>query len=86
MQSVSLLTCDASPNQLAASIHDRMPVILADPEAQHAWLDPALGADEALELCGALAVERLSARPANPAVNKAGEPELEGPELLVAQA
>ncbi|MCW3026695.1 MAG: hypothetical protein JWM29_2127 [Solirubrobacterales bacterium] len=86
VQSVSLLTCDASPNRLAAGIHDRMPVILADRDAQQAWLDPALGADEALELCGALPVERLSARPANPAVNKAGEPELEGPALLVAQA
>ncbi|MCW2971331.1 MAG: hypothetical protein JWO23_2458 [Solirubrobacterales bacterium] len=86
VQSVSLLTCDASPNRVAAGIHDRMPVILADREAQQAWLDPALGAEEALELCGALPVERLSARPANPAVNKAGEPELEGPALLVAQA
>lgn len=85
VHSVSLLTCDASSNPVAAAIHDRMPVILADPDAQQAWLDPALGAEEALELCGALPVERLSARPANPAVNKAGEPELEGPGLLVAR-
>jgi putative SOS response-associated peptidase YedK len=85
VQSVSLLTCDSSPNRVAASIHDRMPVILADRDAQQAWLDPALGAEEALGLCGPLPVERLSAHPANPAVNKAGEPELEGPELLVAQ-
>jgi putative SOS response-associated peptidase YedK len=86
VQSVSLLTCDAAPNRVAAGIHDRMPVILADRDAQQAWLDPVLGAEEALELCGALPVQRLSARPANPAVNKAGEPELEGPALLVAQA
>jgi len=85
VHSVSLVTCDASSNPVAAAIHDRMPVILADPDAQQAWLDPALGAEEALELCGALPVERLSARPANPAVNKAGEPELEGPGLLVAR-
>jgi putative SOS response-associated peptidase YedK len=85
VQSVSLLTCDSSPNRVAASIHDRMPVILADRDAQQAWLDPALGAEEALGLCGPLPVERLSAQPANPAVNKAGEPELEGPQLLVAQ-
>ncbi len=84
IHSVALLTCDAAPNRVAAAIHDRMPVILADREAQQAWLDPALGAEEALELCGALAGERLSARPANPAVNRAGEPELEGPELLLA--
>jgi putative SOS response-associated peptidase YedK len=86
VQSVSLLTCDASPNRVAAGIHDRMPVILADRDVQQAWLDPALGAEEALELCGALPVARLSARPANPAVNKAGVPELEGPELLAVPA
>jgi putative SOS response-associated peptidase YedK len=82
VQSVALLTCDSAPNRVAAAIHDRMPVILADREAQQAWLDPALGAQEALALCGALPAERLSARPANPAVNRAGVPELEGPELL----
>jgi putative SOS response-associated peptidase YedK len=86
VQSVSLLTCDASPNRVAAGIHDRMPVILADRDAQLAWLDPALGAEEALELCAPLPSERLSAQAANPAVNKAGEPELEGPGLLLAPA
>jgi putative SOS response-associated peptidase YedK len=84
--SVSLLTCDAAPNRVAASIHDRMPVILADAEAQRAWLDHSLGAEEALALCGALPASRLSARAANPAVNKAGNLGAEGPELLVAPA
>jgi putative SOS response-associated peptidase YedK len=84
LHSVALLTCDAAPNPIAAGIHDRMPVILADPEAWRAWLDPSVGAEEALALCGPLPASRLSARPANPAVNKAGEPELEGPGLLVA--
>jgi len=82
--SISLLTCDSKPNRVAAAIHDRMPVILADPEAQRAWLDPALDAHEALALCGALPASRMSARPANPAVNKAGDLEAEGPQLLVA--
>ena len=86
VQSVSLLTCDSSPNPVAAGIHERMPVILADRDLQQAWLDPALGVEEALELCGPLPADRLSARPANPAVNKSGEPELEGPELLSAPA
>ena len=81
--SVALLTCDAAPNRVAAGIHDRMPVILADPEVQQAWLDPKLGAQDALALCGALASTRLSARPANPAVNRP-DPDNEGPELLVA--
>jgi putative SOS response-associated peptidase YedK len=81
IESVTLLTCDSTPNQVVAAIHDRMPVILADRNAQQAWLDPRLGAEEALELCGAIPATRLSARPANPAVNRADE-DLEGPELL----
>jgi putative SOS response-associated peptidase YedK len=85
IHSISLLTCDSSPNRTAAAIHDRMPVILADAEAQHAWLDPELDAPEALALCGALAQERLSARAANPAVNNV-HTAVEGPELLVAPA
>jgi putative SOS response-associated peptidase YedK len=85
MHSVTLLTCDSASNRTAAAIHDRMPVILADADAQRAWLDPALDAQEALALCGSLPESRLSARPANPAVNKVlGTPE--GPELLVAPA
>lgn len=80
IESITLLTCDASPNRVAAAVHDRMPVILADTEAQRAWLDPRLDAEDALALCGALPAERLSARPANPAVNRAG---VEGPELIL---
>jgi putative SOS response-associated peptidase YedK len=85
LQSVVLLTCDSAPNRVAAAIHDRMPVILADRAAQQAWLDDSLDAEEALGLCGALAESRLSASPANPAVNKA-DPDAEGPELLRAPA
>ncbi len=83
IESVALLTCDAAPNRVAAAIHDRMPVVLADRESQDAWLDPSLGGQEALALCGALAESRLSAAPANPALNKAGDAP-EGPELLLA--
>jgi putative SOS response-associated peptidase YedK len=81
--SVAMLTCDAAPNRVASGIHDRMPVILADPEVQQAWLDRKLGAEDALALCGALPSTRLSATPANPAVNRP-DPDSEGPELLVA--
>jgi putative SOS response-associated peptidase YedK len=84
VHSITLLTCDSAPNRVAASIHNRMPVILADRDAQQAWLDPAFGTEEALAVCGALPSERLSARAANPAVNKAGNLDAEGPELLVA--
>ncbi|HEY0515729.1 MAG TPA: SOS response-associated peptidase [Solirubrobacteraceae bacterium] len=83
LHSIALLTCDASPNRTAAAIHDRMPVVLADEDARRAWLDPRLGAEEALALCGALPESRLSARPANPAVNKV-DPDTEGPQLLLA--
>ena len=81
ISSVSLLTCDAAPNRIAAAIHDRMPVILADRDVQRAWLDSRLGAEEALALCGPLAGARLSATPANPALNKPAEA-VEGPQLL----
>jgi putative SOS response-associated peptidase YedK len=83
VESVALLTCDAAPNRVAAAVHGRMPVILADREAQLAWLDPTLDGEEALSLCGALPASRLSAHPANPAVNKVVEG-VEGPELLSA--
>lgn len=82
IESVTLLTCDSASNRVASAVHDRMPVVLADREAQQAWLDPALDAEAALELCGPLAAARTSAHPANPAVNRAGGPE--GPELLSA--
>jgi putative SOS response-associated peptidase YedK len=84
IHSITLLTCDSAPNRVAAPIHNRMPVILADRDAQQAWLDPELGAEEALAVCGALPTERLSAHAANPAVNKAGQLDAEGPGLLVA--
>ncbi|MGH2863782.1 MAG: SOS response-associated peptidase [Solirubrobacteraceae bacterium] len=84
LRSVALLTCDSRPNPVAGAIHDRMPVILADADAQRAWLDPALDATDALALCGAPSAERLSARPANPAVNRAGDLDAEGPGLLLA--
>ena len=77
----SLLTCEASPNRVAAAIHDRMPVVLADRAAQQAWLDDRLDAEEALALCGALDESRLSAAPANPA-RQQGRSAAEGPELL----
>jgi putative SOS response-associated peptidase YedK len=81
IESVVLLTCDSAPNRVAAAIHERMPVILADRDAQEAWLDSGLDAEEALALCGALPEARLSATPANPALNKPGVAE-EGSELL----
>jgi putative SOS response-associated peptidase YedK len=84
IESVTLITCPSAPNAIAAPIHSRMPGILADTETQQAWLDPAVGTEEALSICRPLPSSRLSARAANPRVNKAGVEE--GPELLSAPA
>lgn len=74
LHSLVMLTCDAAPNRLAAQIHDRMPVILADRDSQRAWLDPDVDAEPALELCHAIDEHRLSTTPANPALNKIDHP------------
>jgi putative SOS response-associated peptidase YedK len=62
-------------NGVCAPVHDRMPVVLAGPDEEAAWL---AGVDDA-ELFAPLADARTTARPANPAVNRAG---VEGPQLL----
>jgi putative SOS response-associated peptidase YedK len=82
INSITLLTCAAS-NPVAAAIHDRMPVILANEKVRRAWLDPRLDAQDTLSLCQPLPAGRLTARPANPALNRP-DPATEGPELLVA--
>lgn len=82
LHSCALLTCDSSSNRVAAAVHDRMPVVLADEEAQQTWLDPATGLEDALALCGPLPEARLSAHPANSAVNNV-RTAVDGPDLLV---
>jgi putative SOS response-associated peptidase YedK len=74
VHSALILTCAA--NAVSAPVHDRMPVVLAGPDEEAAWL-----AGESEGILGPLAAERTSVAPANPAVNKAG---VEGPELIVA--
>jgi len=76
--SVTVLTTVA--NRVCAPVHDRMPCVLATPEAEAAWLAPEVDGDGALELLLALEDPRTTAAPANPAVNRAG---VEGPELIV---
>lgn len=83
IDSVVMLTRPAAPNPIAAAIQDRMPVVFADRDAEQAWLGPALDAEDALALCGPFPEERLSATPANPAINRAGAAP-EGPQLLAA--
>jgi putative SOS response-associated peptidase YedK len=80
IRSVALLTRQAVGK--AAELHRRMPVVLADPDLQEAWLGEQLSAAELLELCTPPAAERISVAPANPALNRPDAPE--GPHLLEA--
>jgi len=58
------------PNDLVASIHDRMPVILPK-AAWNAWLEPATTSDEALQLLAVPTYEGWTAQPVSPHVNVA---------------
>jgi putative SOS response-associated peptidase YedK len=58
--SCTIITCDATANRVVAPVHDRMPVVLADPELMKAWLDPAISPAEALSFCEPLAADRMS--------------------------
>jgi putative SOS response-associated peptidase YedK len=58
--SCTIITCDSTANRVVAPVHDRMPVILADPDRITAWLDPAISPAEALSLCEPLAADRMS--------------------------
>jgi putative SOS response-associated peptidase YedK len=78
-EGVAIMTTTA--NEIAAPVHDRMPVILQSPDEETAWLSRDVGVDAAKELLRPFPSDRVSVAPANPAVNKAG---VEGPELIVA--
>ncbi len=70
-----------SANKVVEPVHDRMPAVLTDPEAEAAWLEGELTPEEAVSLCVPLDPGRMSASPANPALNKVGGTR-EGPDLL----
>ncbi len=74
---VALIT--TSPNATAARVHDRMPAILADPEAMEAWLSPEVSAEDARALLHPIADDRLTVRPVSKRVNSSDN---DGPELL----
>ena len=79
--SCTIITCQA--NELARPIHQRMPVVFADPEPWQAWLDPSLDSASAHELLSPLPSEQLTVRAASPAVNSARH---EGPDCLTLTA
>jgi putative SOS response-associated peptidase YedK len=61
-----------------------MPVILAGPDGEHAWLSPELDAVAAKALCVPYPAQLMAVSPANPLVNRVGAGVPEGPELLLA--
>jgi putative SOS response-associated peptidase YedK len=70
---LAVLTCAA--NAPCARLHDRMPVVLAGPEEEAAWLGSGADAAEVAELCAPLAADRVTIAAADPdAVNRAGPP------------
>ncbi|HWC08577.1 MAG TPA: SOS response-associated peptidase [Solirubrobacterales bacterium] len=73
-----------TPNKVVAPVHDRMPAILAGAEAEAAWLNPELSAEDAIAMLGPLDPARMEGASANPQLNKVGKGMAEGPELLVA--
>jgi putative SOS response-associated peptidase YedK len=77
--SCTIVTCAA--NEVTRPIHDRMPVVLAEPEAWDAWLDPVLDGAAARELLVPFASDRVAVHAANPLVNSARN---EGPDCLAA--
>jgi putative SOS response-associated peptidase YedK len=80
IHSATILTTTANP--LVARIHDRMPVILPDAEAEEAWLGPGVSGEEAMALCRPLDPARMTVTPVSRRVNGI-DPDNEGPDLLV---
>ena len=81
LTSCTIITTEA--NEEVARVHDRMPVILPDAEAEAAWMSGELGPEEAVSLCRPLDPSRMSAKPASKSINKVGGTK-EGPEMLEA--
>jgi putative SOS response-associated peptidase YedK len=76
LRTCTILTTGA--NSAIASLHDRMPVILA-PDAELAWLEPTGSPARLPGLLGGLDPAGTSLRPVGPAVNDA---RYDGPECL----
>jgi putative SOS response-associated peptidase YedK len=78
LQTCTILT--TTPNELMASIHDRMPVII-EPEDFSMWLDPGQNPDDALHLLRPYPAEKMTAYPVSTAVNS---PSNDTPECIQA--
>ena len=67
VRTVAIITVPA--NELVAPIHDRMPAILASPEAEAQWLDPATPVATARTLLVPCPSAELVAEPVSARVN-----------------
>jgi putative SOS response-associated peptidase YedK len=76
LPTVAIVT--TKPNELVATIHNRMPAILR-PEDELKWLDPSVAPAEAQTCLEPIEPDKLKAYPVNPLVNSW---ENEGPELV----
>jgi putative SOS response-associated peptidase YedK len=79
LRTCTILTTAA--NGAIASLHDRMPIILA-PDAEAAWLEPGVEGRELLPLLRGLSDDETAMRPVGPAVNDA---RYDGPECLASE-
>ena len=73
---MAILTTDA--NGIAAPVHGRMPVVLADDAAADTWIDPDAPESVLRDLLAPAADAETEVVPVSRAVNR---PENEGPEL-----
>lgn len=76
IESCTILT--TQPNDLMATLHDRMPVIL-HPEDYRRWLEPQTHRDQLDSLLAPFPTELMAAYPVSPAVNSS---RVEGPHLI----
>jgi putative SOS response-associated peptidase YedK len=69
-----------APNDLVATIHDRMPVILTE-HGERLWIDPEAPPDEAMSVLSSYPADLMEAFAVSTAVNRAGRdaPEMAEP-------
>jgi putative SOS response-associated peptidase YedK len=79
--SSTIITCEA--NELVRPIHDRMPVVFADPGLWHSWLHPSRRRGRARAARALTRADGMAGRPASPVVNS---PRDERPDCLAASA
>jgi putative SOS response-associated peptidase YedK len=75
----SYILMTTEPNELAAKVHDRMPVLLHARDVPR-WLDPTVTEpDQVTDLLGPFPAAEMDSRPVS---RKVSNPDNEGPELI----